>query len=74
MDVDETDGYERDAPVGIRLAQALPHGTGHRSQICTALTSLGLEPTAIERLGLRPPGWSGRRDPAHVLKGLEDRS
>src|SRR6266576_7283478 len=47
-EVDETDGYERDASVGIRLAQALHHGTDHRSQICTALTVLGVEPPAID--------------------------
>jgi uncharacterized damage-inducible protein DinB len=44
----EDSGYETHAPLGIRLAQALYHGTDHRSQICTALTSLGIEPPAIE--------------------------
>ena len=44
----EDSGYETHAPFGIRLAQALYHGTDHRSQICTALTSLGIEPPAIE--------------------------
>jgi uncharacterized damage-inducible protein DinB len=34
--------------MGIRLAQALHHGTDHRSQICTALTTLGVEPPAID--------------------------
>ncbi len=47
-EVDETDGFMRDAPYGIRLAQALHHGTDHRSQICTALTSLGIEPPSID--------------------------
>jgi uncharacterized damage-inducible protein DinB len=47
-EIDENDGYERDAPVGIRLAQALHHGTDHRSQVCTALTALGVEPPAID--------------------------
>jgi uncharacterized damage-inducible protein DinB len=42
------DGSETHAPMGIRLAQALHHGTDHRSQICTALTTLGLEPPAID--------------------------
>jgi uncharacterized damage-inducible protein DinB len=46
-DVDEA-GYERDASMGIRLAQALHHGTDHRSQICTALTTLGVEPPGID--------------------------
>jgi uncharacterized damage-inducible protein DinB len=30
------------------LAQALHHGTDHRSQICTTLTSLGVEPPGID--------------------------
>ena len=47
-EVDPDDGYERYAPVGIRLAQALHHGSDHRSQICTALTMLGLTPPAID--------------------------
>jgi uncharacterized damage-inducible protein DinB len=47
-EIDENDGYERDATIGIRLAQALHHGTDHRSQICTALTTLGVEPPGIE--------------------------
>jgi uncharacterized damage-inducible protein DinB len=38
----------RHAPLGIRLAQALHHGTDHRSQVCTALTTLGIEPPAID--------------------------
>ena len=42
------DGSETHAPAGIRLAQALHHGTDHRSQICTALTALGLEPPGID--------------------------
>jgi uncharacterized damage-inducible protein DinB len=44
----EDSGYETHAPRGIRLAQALYHGTDHRSQVCTALTTLGIEPPAIE--------------------------
>ncbi len=47
-EVDEDDGYEKHAPLGIRIAQALHHGTDHRSQICTALTVLGVEPPAID--------------------------
>jgi len=46
-DVDE-EGYRRDASMGVRLAQAIHHGTDHRSQICTALTTLGLEPPLID--------------------------
>ena len=44
----EDSGYETHAPLGIRLAQALYHGADHRSQVCTALTTLGIEPPAIE--------------------------
>ena len=42
------DGTESHAPMGIRLAQAIHHGTDHRSQICTALTTLGIEPPEID--------------------------
>jgi uncharacterized damage-inducible protein DinB len=44
----EDSGYDTHAPLGIRLAQALHHGTDHRSQVCTALTSLGIEPPDID--------------------------
>jgi uncharacterized damage-inducible protein DinB len=44
----EDSGYDTHAPLGIRLAQALYHGTDHRSQVCTALTALGIEPPLIE--------------------------
>jgi uncharacterized damage-inducible protein DinB len=47
-EIDEDDGYERDATIGIRLAQALHHGTEHRGQICTVLTTVGAEPPGIE--------------------------
>ncbi|MBA3691597.1 MAG: hypothetical protein H0W82_09330 [Actinobacteria bacterium] len=42
------DGSQTHAPMSIRLAQALHHGTDHRSQVCTALTTLGVEPPAID--------------------------
>jgi uncharacterized damage-inducible protein DinB len=45
---DRDDGTSTDAPVGIRLAQVVHHGTDHRSQICTALTALGVEPPYID--------------------------
>jgi uncharacterized damage-inducible protein DinB len=47
-EVDEDDGFQKRAPIGIRLAQVLPHGTDHSSQICTALTSLGVKPLNID--------------------------
>jgi uncharacterized damage-inducible protein DinB len=42
------DGSESHAPLGVRLAQVIHHGSDHRSQVCTALTSLGLTPPAID--------------------------
>ena len=48
MTVVRGDGWEFSAPMGVRLAQAIHHGTDHRSQICTALTSLGIEPPGID--------------------------
>lgn len=36
------------APTGIRLAQVVHHGTDHRSQVCTALSSLGVTPPLID--------------------------
>ena len=42
------DGTEVFWPTSIRVAQVLHHGTDHRSQICTALTTLGVEPPSID--------------------------
>lgn len=42
------DGTDSLAPLGIRLVQALHHGTDHRSQVCTALTTIGVEPPEID--------------------------
>jgi uncharacterized damage-inducible protein DinB len=42
------DGSSFAAPLGIRLAQAIHHGTDHRSQVCTALTTLGITPPEID--------------------------
>ena len=44
----QEDGSKTRAPLGIRLTQVLHHGTDHRSQICTVLTTLGVEPPAID--------------------------
>ena len=62
-EVDEQDGFERDAPVALRLAQALHHGTDHRSQICTALTTLGLEPPSIDVWGYGLQAGRSRDNP-----------
>ena len=48
MTVRSGDGWEFSAPMGVRLAQAIHHGTDHRSQVATALTSLGIEPPGID--------------------------
>ena len=48
MTVRRGDGWEFSAPMGVRLAQAIHHGTDHRSQVATALTSLGIEPPGID--------------------------
>jgi uncharacterized damage-inducible protein DinB len=42
------DGTRSHATWGVRLAQAIHHGTDHRSQICTALTTLGIAPPEID--------------------------
>lgn len=42
--VEHGEGWDFHATTGIRLAQVIHHGTDHRSQVCTALTSLGIEP------------------------------
>jgi uncharacterized damage-inducible protein DinB len=44
----DDDGFTRRATMGIRFAQALYHGTDHRSQVCTTLTQLGMEPPDIQ--------------------------
>ena len=49
-EIDDTDGYERTAPLAFRLAGTLNHGSDHRSQICTALTTLGIQPPKIDAM------------------------
>jgi uncharacterized damage-inducible protein DinB len=46
--VENGDGWNFHSPLGFRFAQVLEHGTDHRSQVCTALTSLGVEPPQID--------------------------
>lgn len=36
------DGFDRNVPAGVVLAQALHHGNEHRAHICTVLTILGM--------------------------------
>jgi uncharacterized damage-inducible protein DinB len=42
------EGATRRAAAGIRLTQVVHHGTDHRSQVCTALTTFGVEPPDID--------------------------
>jgi uncharacterized damage-inducible protein DinB len=42
------DGTKAHATWGVRLAQAIDHGTDHRSQLCTGLTSFGIEPPEMD--------------------------
>jgi uncharacterized damage-inducible protein DinB len=58
------DGSESHAPLGIRLAQVIHHGTDHRSQICTILTSLGIEPPEIDVWAFASTGGRLREVPA----------
>jgi uncharacterized damage-inducible protein DinB len=44
----DVDGFVRHATIGLRLAQAVHHGTDHRSQVCAALTALGVKPPFID--------------------------
>jgi uncharacterized damage-inducible protein DinB len=48
MTRERDDGSTSTAPTGIRLAQVIHPGTDHRSQVCTALTSLGITPPEID--------------------------
>src|SRR5258706_125180 len=48
LELDETDGYTRDVAMSIQLAGALQQGTDHRSQVCTALASLDVEPPHVD--------------------------
>jgi uncharacterized damage-inducible protein DinB len=61
----QPDGSLSHAPLGVRLAQVVHHGSDHRSQICTALTTIGITPPEIDvwdwaesdgRLSSTPPG------------------
>jgi uncharacterized damage-inducible protein DinB len=38
------DGFDRDVPAGVVLAQALYHGNLHRAQVATILTTIGVTP------------------------------
>ena len=46
--IERGDGGEFHSTMGLRLAQVVHHGSDHRSQVCTALTSLGMTPPEID--------------------------
>jgi uncharacterized damage-inducible protein DinB len=62
--VEHDDGWNFHSPLGFRLAQVIQHGTDHRSQICTALTSLGVEPPGIDLWAYGEA--TGRTRPEHL--------
>ena len=61
--VEHDEGWTVHSPVGVRLAQVVHHGTDHRSQICTALTSLGIEPPDIDVWAFARASGRERADP-----------
>ncbi len=52
------------SPVGVRLAQVIHHGTDHRSQICTALSNLGVTPLEIDLWAYARATGRERTEPA----------
>jgi uncharacterized damage-inducible protein DinB len=62
--VEHGDDWDFHAPTGFRLAQVVQHGTDHRSQICTALTSFGIEPPQIDVWAYGEA--TGRTRPEHL--------
>jgi uncharacterized damage-inducible protein DinB len=42
------DRGQREVRAGVYVAQALHHGNSHRDQVCTILTSLGIEPPDLQ--------------------------
>ena len=42
------DGSAAHATWGVRLGQVIHHGTDHRSQVCTTLTTIGITPPEID--------------------------
>ncbi len=61
--VEHDEGSTLHSPVGVRLAQVVHHGTDHRSQICTSLTSLGIEPPDIDVWAFARATGRERADP-----------
>jgi uncharacterized damage-inducible protein DinB len=62
--VTREDGSARHATTGIRLAQVLHHGSDHRSQLCTALTTLGHPPPEFDVWAYGESVGLSREEPA----------
>ncbi len=62
--VEHGDGWAFHAPTGFRLATVIQHGTDHRSQICTALSSFGVDPPEIDLWAYGEA--TGRTRPEHL--------
>ncbi len=61
--VERGDGWAFHAALGVRLAQAIHHGTDHRSQVCTALTILGIDPPDIDLWAYAEATGRSREEP-----------
>jgi uncharacterized damage-inducible protein DinB len=48
---DPRDAQVHDVALGVILSQVLDHGTDHRSQVSTILTSIGVAPPRLD-------GWA----------------
>ena len=66
ISVPQPDGSRSHVNVGVRLAQVVHHGTDHRSQVCTALTELGVEPPEIDVWAWAEATGAFRIDPPHA--------
>ncbi len=66
---DREDAAEFHVPLGVRLAQAVHHGTDHRSQICTALTVLGVTPSEIDVWAYAEATGRSRTEEQHAVTG-----
>ena len=57
---DPRDGQVHDVALGVILTQVLDHGTDHRSQISTILTSIGVTPPRLD-------GWAYGRAAGRIV-------
>ncbi len=71
--VERGDGWEFHQPAGLRLAQAIHHGTDHRSQVCTALTSHGHRASRDRPVGLRRGDGPHEGDRGVTIRVFYDR-